>query len=433
MRRNVLTGLLLCFAAVKTAYSQSVTINLNVVGLNVNQLQLNDNLDSTCTALAQLAAPSAAAADLLGTCNVLTPLAADDTDLANGLSRLIPEETFSISDVLTDAADLQVTNVHARINTLRARQNTVNRNELQTDEPSGGGGASASIAWRKIDSFFNSQFSTATVDGNRLQQDADLLTGQFSVGADYRHSDNFITGAGIGLFQHSTDFTNTAGGTDVTGVNFTLFGTYSKETLGFIDIVLDFGRNSYNQSRQINIQPGARLMARSDTTSSSTALTVGVGKNFRAADWDVSPYLRFGLTSAEVDGYSETTNSQLPGFGSVLGVASQSVASTRLAVGANAAKVVNTAHAVLIPQLSFELQFQTEEKKDPLSAFFLADPNRQAFTVAGEERDTSYLNLGIGGLAVFKAGRTGYLFYETRLAHDFITQHWLKAGFRLEF
>ncbi len=97
--------LMLCSPVV---YSQSVSINFEVFGLNENQIALDDMLVDTCASIGQVQGPNAATQDLLNTCAVLSPLDDDDAGLASGLDRLIPEETFAISDSLTDASDLQL-------------------------------------------------------------------------------------------------------------------------------------------------------------------------------------------------------------------------------------------------------------------------------------------------------------------------------------
>lgn len=416
--------LMLCSPVI---YSQSVSINFEVFGLNENQIALDNMLVDTCASIGQVQGPNAATQDLLNTCAVLSPLDDDDAGLASGLDRLIPEETFAISDSLTDASDLQVTNVQSRINALRSR-------EIEgADENSGGGAASDGLRGSNIEPFFTSQFSTGEYDGNRLQQDADLSTNQFTAGADYRVSSNFIVGAGLGFFRHETDFRSTAGGSDADGVNATVFGTFMRENLGYVDVVLDLGSNSYDLSRQINLEGGNRVLASAETDSSSVALTVGAGRNFRVTDWDLNSYIRAGFISASVDGYSERTSSTDAGFGSTLRVASQSIKSTTVSLGTSAARTISTSRAVLVPQITVEIEFETELDKDSLSAYFLADPNQTSFGVEGEERDSEYLNFGLGGVAVFAQGRSAYAYYETRLAHDLVNQHWFKAGLRIEF
>lgn len=417
-------------AAVQLAHAQSLTVNLDVVGLNTNQSGTDQALESACSSITNTNTSSAAAADLLNTCALLNPLDDEDAVLAAGLDRLVPEEAFAISDTLTDASDLQVTNVNARINALREQQSATSNQEISAIS-SGGGAAAPRL--QNTELFITGQVSSGDVDGGQLQQDADLSATQITLGADYRLSNNFIVGAGVGIFQHETDFSATAGGSEVEGTNLTFFGTFSRESIGYFDVVVDIGSNDFDSSRQINLDGNDEVLAVSSTGSSTTSLTAGYGKNFHISGWDVGPYIRGGVTRASVDGYSEQTDSTQPGFGSTLSVGSQSINSTTLSVGATVARVINTSRAVLVPQLSLEAELEADSDKDPLSAFFLADPDQQVFTVDGEERDTSYANLGIGGSAVFAGGKSAFAYYETRLAHETLSQSWIKIGVRLEF
>jgi len=413
------------------ARAQSVSIDLEIFGLNENQFELNEMLDSTCGGL-DTSSTNIATQDLLATCNRLLPLDDDSTQLPPELDNLIPEEAFAISDTLTDAADLQVTNVQARINSLRQRQQT-NPDSGSNAERRTGGGGSYSPLMSRLEPFFNSQFSSGDVDGARLQQDAEVLTNQLTAGFDYRITDKVIAGVGLGIFQNETEFLANSGGNQVEGVNVTLFSTFSLPRLGYADLVVDIGSNRYEQARQINVEGEAEVMALSSTDSSSISLTAGVGKTFRISQWDVSPYGRLAYTSASVDGYRERASSTAPGFGSTLDVDGQSISSQTVSLGATASRVLNTRRAVLVPQLSLETEVEAESDKTQLNARFIADPNQTSFSVRGEQRDTAYLNLGIGGIAIFADGRSAYLYYETRLAHELVDQHWLKAGLRLEF
>ncbi len=422
--RGAIVGAVSLFWIMPLAHAQTVTIDLDLFGLNENQFTLDTILESTCPAVTASASPNAASQDLLATCQVLSPLADDDTALAAGLDRLIPEEAFSISDTLTDAAKLQVTNVQARINNLHRRE---------ANNRSGGGASSLPLRLNSVEPFFNSQFASGDIDGNRLQQDADLSTRQFTAGADYRFSDAMIAGVGLGIFQNETNFRALAGGSIVDGANLTMFATFMRESLGYLDVVVDVGNNRYDLSRQINLDGGNQVLALADTQSSSVSVSAGIGQRLRVTDWDVNPYLRLGLTSARVDGYREQASSEDAGFGSTLVVARQSVSSSTISVGTGVARTISTARGVLVPQLSLELEVETRDRKSPLSARFLADPSQTEFRVEGERRDSEYLNLGLGGVAVFAGGRSAFAFYETRLAHDLVTQHWVKAGLRLEF
>lgn len=426
---------LACLCSLSTlsqlSYAQSVSINLDVVGLNSNQTQANQTLESACASIAASNSTTPAAMDLLNTCSLLDSLDDEDPALAAELDRLIPEEAFAIGDMLTIASDSQNTNVIARLDSLRQVDTSALYDEQINTKASGG--AAAAPDFSKLQAFVSGQVSTGDLEGGRLQQDADLSSSQITVGADYRLSNDFVVGTAIGVTQQKTDFSNTAGSSELAGNNLSIFGTYSRESLGYLDVVLDIGRNDFDVSRQINSDDNNPVMAASSTDSSNFSLTAGIGKNFNVFKLGVRPYVRSSFTRASVDGYSERADSNLPGFGSTLNVSSQSISSQTLTAGVSVSQVISTRRAVLVPNLSIETESERNRDKDPLNVFFLADPDQQTFSVEGEERDSNYANIGLGGTAVFTKGRSAFAYYEKRLADRYVSQYWLKAGLRLEF
>ncbi|MFK7861559.1 MAG: autotransporter outer membrane beta-barrel domain-containing protein [Granulosicoccus sp.] len=431
IQRLALTCLFISLTLMGAAKAQNLTIDLEVFGLNKNQFVTRQTLEAACASISQSGAPTAAAEDLLSTCDATLALDDEDPVLSEALDRLLPEEAFAISDALTDASDLQITNVNARINTLREQQNA-SLNIQDTIFPLTENNIT-SHRLQNLELFLSAQGSIGEINGNELQQDADIEGNQITLGADYRLTKQFIVGTGIGIFRHETQFINTVGGSDIEGTNATLYATYAREDLGYLDVVLDIGKNSFDFSRQINIEGENQVLATSTTDSSSVSLTVAIGKNFRFSAYELAPFARLGLTTAEVDAYSEQADSTQPGFGSILSIAPQSINSTTLSIGASMARVVNTSRFVLVPQISLEAELQTDSEKDPLTAFFVADPDQLAFSVIGETRDELYGNLGLGSTAIFARGKSAFAYLESRLAHDAVTQYWLKLGIRLEF
>jgi hypothetical protein len=86
-----------------------------------------------------------------------------------------------------------------------------------------------------------------------------------------------------------------------------------------------------------------------------------------------------------------------------------------------------------MPQLRFEWEHEFEDDSRFINARFVNDPTRSGFAIETDKADTDYFNLGIGLSAVFSQGRSGYLFYETRLNQDDVTLHMINGGLRIEF
>ncbi len=294
-----------------------------------------------------------------------------------------------------------------------------------------GGGAAAGNAFSRLGVFFSGQLSSGDVDGSTFEQNTDINSSSFTAVVDYRFTDSVVAGLGFGVLQNEAEFSNVDGGTDSEGFNLTAFGSWYEEDKGYIDVVLDFGANSHDLERSIGTDPGAPVLAQSSTDSSAFTFSVSAGRYVAVNNWDLGGYLRLSLTNGTIDGYTEQASNSNDGSGSVFSFDSQSIKSTRMAIGVEASRVISTSKAVLIPLVRLEYESENEDKKDDLTATLVASQISTAYR--GSDRDASYANLGVGGSAVFQKGRSAYAFYETHLQHDFVTQNWLKFGLRLEF
>ena len=426
-------------------------------GLSDNQSATGTALDAFCEILGEQIEGGedvdAEGRDLFETCTELDARLADDR-LGASLDRLAPEELFAIGDSIIDTTDIQVTNVFARINAIRAaRRGGVDLSGFDLDlygerVPGsvvdaagqawglGGGGSSADEdgPGSRLGVFVNGVVSLGTVDGDGVQRDADIATAGITVGADYRFTADTVAGIGLGLVVNETAFEADDGEVEAEGVNLTLFATRYTSNASYLDGVLDVGRNAYDVRRRINLPGLPDQFGLGETDADVLSLTVGGGKDLSRGAYEFGPYFRLTHTRASVDGYAERASVDGPGDGSVLDIRSHDIRSTRLALGGQLSRTVNTRRGVLVPQLRVETEIETEDRKDGIEASFRHDPERVPFTVNGNVRDTDgYVNLGLGTSAVFANGRSGYVFYETRAAHEYVTQHFLKAGFRLEF
>lgn len=439
--------------------------------LSRNQDSVGDGLDAACDTLRLLGGAagnpavsgvdSGATNDLIATCEQLELQIENSQDPGRDLDRIAPEELFAIADSLISTADLQITNVFSRINTIRSGRSErldlsgLNINLMGEDIPgtvvnaaqdalyefSGGSASADDLTSERLGIFTTGSISVGTIDGGiddgtGEQQSADVETSGITIGADYRISDSLAIGAGVNLARNETQFTTSVGGSKVESLGFTLFGTWYKSNFGYADVVLDVGQSSFDIQRQINLiadDDNEPVLAMGETDALVTSITVSAGRNFNMSGWEFGPYGRLSLTRASIDAYSERASRRSEGFGSVLNVSAHNATSTTISVGGQVSKAISTSKAVFVPQARFEYEAETEGSKEGISASFQADPSNSLFTITGNERDTGYFNLGIGASAQFTNGRSAQLFYETRAQQDNVTQHWLKFGFRLSF
>ena len=425
-------------------------------GLKGNQASIGNTLDAVCEVLSvrleQEQAITVEQQDLFETCQQVESRLVNDDGLGEALDRLIPEELFFLGDSVINTTDIQVTNVYARINAIRSGQvDTVDLAGLQfnhfdqsipgsvfeaaKDELSGGAAsADSSLSGSSRLGFFaNGSISYGELDGGENQSDAEFQSSGVTLGADYRATDTTLFGFGVGIVENETDFNPDAGSAQISGLNLTLFGAYYEPDKGYIDAVLDFGRNNIDIERRINLPGTPDQFGIGDTTANVRSLTIGAGRDYKYNGWEFGPYGRLSFIDADIDGYSEVSQGSSEGFGSVLSIGAHSVQSRRFAIGGQVSRTVSTTRSVFIPQLRMEAEFESENRKEGIEATFQHDPTQTPFVINGEERDSSYINLGIGSSALFPNGRSGFLFYETQLGNERVTQHWLKLGIRLEF
>ncbi|MGQ7845250.1 autotransporter outer membrane beta-barrel domain-containing protein [Granulosicoccus sp. 3-233] len=427
---------------------------LTGTGLTKNQSSTGGALDNACAELDRLQAVdedlTEAQIDLDATCDDLND-EVGEAGLAGAINRLMPEEAFAMADSSVEMSDIQVTNVYNRINALRggagggvdlsgfslnyqdqyipgavfnAVQRTLAASDVENSLPGG---------TPRLGVFVNGRLSVGETERTNQQKGADFSTQGITLGADYRLSTRLVLGGSIGYASSQTDFTSDSDSLDVEGIFLTLFGTWYHRDLAYVDLVLQSGDNSYDSVRRINLPGRPTLFANGSTDARLTSLTIGLGKQFQREQWEFGPYLRATATSADVDGYTETTASQSRGFGSVLSIGSHSIKSTTVSAGVQVSTSVSTSRVVLVPQLWVEGEFENESDKDDISARFVHDPTGTVFSIEGNERDASYVNYGLGTSIFWPGFRSLFVFYESQLAHDYTTQYWLKFGARFNF
>jgi len=142
---------------------------------------------------------------------------------------------------------------------------------------------------------------------------------------------------------------------------------------------------------------------------------------------------RASIKKASIDGFTESSSSEINQSGTILNIDNHETTSIRLAISIDLSRAISLKRAVVIPQIKYEIEQESEYDKGSISASFVHDDLSTPIEYFGLERDRVHANIGLGGSAVFAGGRSAFLFYETRTQHDNISQYWVKTGFRWEF
>ena len=429
--------------------------------LTANQRTAQATLDDVCDA-SQDSDTDVVSAELQATCDALDLL----DDPADALDAVVPDELFSIGDMLVTTADQQQNTVTARINTIRSGQRKafdisgVNLtlgdeqlpgavlSEIARAASFPGGGASAddaasSFANSNIGVFINGNFSFGEFDGDNIQSDTDFSTSIFTLGADYRLGSDRVIGAALSVESDNTDFAADDGELDMQGFGLTAFGTWYEEDRGYADFIFTISQNEFDISRRINLAGNGDEFAEGSSDATRFALAVNVGRTLQRGATEFGPLASFSIMRASVDGFTETSTLAANGVsgngvsgngaGTTLDVESQSVTSVQIAVGGELKHVINTSKAVLVPYAKLLLDFETQTEKDEIIASFVDDSTATEMRFIGAERDASSLLFSLGTTAVFIGDHSAFVSVETRLLDDRIRQTQLQLGYRTQF
>lgn len=449
--------------------------------LNANERQAQTATNLFCDATrANAGTPLDAQGRLLATCDSLALF----DDPAPALDRISAEELFAMGDALTITADNQISNIQSRINTLRARtreqidlnslniklwnqslpgrvlsaskdalseynaghhrpHNTANYEQVDgsdtVDAELNGAGTRGSGASQDaiIDSalgiFVNGNLSIGTVDGQGIQQDADIHTSALTFGADYRLDDQKVIGAALGIVNDNTEFHADNGDMDMQGISLSAFGSWYEQDEGYADIIIDIGHHAFDLSRRMNLPGQATEFAEGSADASRIAMSVNAGRTFQRGATEFGPVVRLAMTRSSIDRFRETSSLAGTGNALELDVRSHSVTSLRFSVGAEVRHVINTSRAILVPAVRMDLEVENDTDKGIIAATFVNDPDSNTMNFIGTERDRTAVLLSVGTSATFKYGQSAFAFVETRAQDDHVSQSRVRLGYRMHF
>ena len=430
--------------------------------LTLSEASAARSIDDACDAIAsgevETPTPGSAAADFARLCDLNLE---GNSEVSDAMRRLLPEEVFTMGSSIIDTTDIQVSNVYSRINAVRAgrtRAFDLSGANLQLFGQSipgsvlgvatdalgiSGAGASSdnspTIAASPLSFFLNGSVLFGKADETANETGQEFSTRGLTFGADYRIDAKRVVGVSLGLAQSDSNFASDGGGLDLDGKFLSLFATWYEPARGYIDAVLEYGRHDYALSRRINLDinpvTGSILpttvddqFALGDTNANSFALTLGAGYDFSNGDMEFGPYGRFSVITADVNEFDErASNPDAPGTGYVLSIAKHSVRSATLSLGGQLSRSYSTSRGVFVPQLRLEAQWEAEDRNDGINASFQEAPLQIPFSVESDSTDTFLVNYGVGASAVFRNGRSGFLFYEGQEGNRGISQGAVKG------
>lgn len=412
-------------------------------GLNETQLTIARTLDAGCAALAALGEGlTAAQQNLLASCNVLQEL--PDGQVGGVLDQIAPDEIAAQGSLAIEAANTQWNNIDARLNNVRGSGgggvNLTGLNISVFGQPLPnvlisrlapsvrGGGASAdeSGLLSKLGVFVNGNVRIGDKNNTDREPGFDFDTYGVTAGADYRFSESLVIGGALGYAATETEFSNSGGNVDFDSYSVSVYGTYFQSEKLYVDAIATVGRNAYDTKRRIQF---ANEDAKSDTDGMEYSVSVGAGYDASHGGFAFGPYARVNYVRTDVDGYRERPTAS----GLELELESQDIESVTTVLGGQVSYNLSTTFGVVSPQFRLEWEHEYKDDERDINGRLVNDPTATTFAVPTDNPDRDFFNVGVGVSAVFAAGRSAFVYYETELGRNDFKQHEVTAGIRLEF
>jgi outer membrane autotransporter protein len=382
---------------------------------------------------------------------------ADDSpnEVANALQQIAPEEYMSQGYLASLATITLFKNVDARLKVLRTGVTGVSLSGFKlnmningqrlpsqlfaslltyaTDTTTQNVGAGFS----RLGAFINGEINFGDKDTTERESGFEFSTLGLTAGVDYRFTDNLVAGIALGYTNSETDLKAGGGNIDNDGYSLSLYGTFYQSDAFYIDGLYSYGRNSYDNERNIVYSvanTSINQTALSSNDSDQQALGIGAGYHFNREAFTFTPNVRLDYVKTDIDGLTENAaDPSALGSGWMVALDSQTVKSLTVTLGVQADYAMSQSWGVLIPHVDLELVHEFEDDIRQLNGRFLGDVSGESFSLNSDSPDRDYFNLGLGLLAQFTQGKAAFIRYEGTLGLRDLERHAIMGGVRFEF
>lgn len=215
-----------------------------------------------------------------------------------------------------------------------------------------------------------------------------FTTGGVTLGADYRFSDQFSIGAGVGYGHDATDIGSA--GTHNTGDSYSaaLYGSFRPVPTLFVDTVAGFGTLGFDSRRWVT---DAAAFANGSRNGQQIFGSLSAGYEYRSEQWLFSPYGRVTASRSTLDQFSET------GAGwNALTYFRQNVSTVSGTVGMRAGFTKATRMGVFMPNVRVELQHDFSGQSQAGLAYADLAAGGPLYFVPGSPYGRDRVQIGLG-------------------------------------
>lgn len=258
-----------------------------------------------------------------------------------------------------------------------------------------------------------------------VPQDLDYTTAGFSLGVDYRVREKFVVGLMFAYGQTDSDFDNQADRLSVETYSPGIYATWYDEGW-YVNGMLSYGWSELKQSRGIAFG-GLNRQANGSTRGQQLLGNVTLGKDFKAGDFVLGPFLGLQYTHLDMDPFKET------GAGALnLSVGRQETDSFLTKLGAGANYTAKIRSVTIQPSVSVAWLHEFLNDSRGITAA-LNETGVGSFIVetSAPERDSALVGVGLNvwwedWIMLF--GR-----YDAQVGQDHFFAQGLKGGIKVAF
>ena len=291
---------------------------------------------------------------------------------------------------------------------LQAAYTTLAEDGMNPSQETGGGaGDVSSNTYTPFGYFINGSITLGEKDSSATERGYDLDSDNYTLGMDYRFSDQLVVGAAYGYSSSSVDFSSTGDDMDNKVNNLFLYGSFYDNNF-FFSSTLGYAFGELDTSRRIVIPNTLDTQAKGTTDTSQLILQLNGSYDMNRGALSFGPYAKLDIIDGKIDSYSETN-----GGGFEVDFDEQDISSQLLTLGGQAQYALSYSWGVLLPRARFELKKEFNDSQDAINARFVFDTTNTQFSITADEIDNLWYIFGTGLTAVFPHGISAYVDFET--------------------
>jgi outer membrane autotransporter protein len=399
-----------------------------------------------------------ASADFLRDCDTLVDAAsADDPRVGSALEQITPKSLTTAVDASQTSVQSQMMGIRSRMASLRSGVMGINLDQLNIQrggwtlsgrdlryllasvgEETGVPSADIGTDLGPFGIFASGAINLGDRDETQNQPGFDFKTLELILGADYRFSDQSILGIALSYNATDTDMNSYGGSLDSRGYGLTLYGVHYLSDQLYVEGMVNYGRNDYDQQRNVAYQLSTvDVEQRFDSSYGGQQFfaEVGAGYQFTHGNLTFGPEVRLSYLDLQVDSFQERALNSNPGSAWAVAMDEQNLQSLVSSLGGRASYLLNQSWGTLEPQLELSWLHEFKDNNRWVSGRFVegAVVPDNIFQIFMDPVDENYFRFSLGLLARFNRGPSALIQYRTLFDYENLETHSITTQLRWEF